>query len=189
MEFNTEDLAQQAQGSGKETLNRVSQPFKKAAGKAVREGGKKVGRAVRKGAVKAGKAVGKMAIKAGQALVKFIASLGPWGILILAVVLLLIFLFSAAFNFQQDERGSSGMLTLNPTYENPTTKTDTGYIKALALTEPNAIIDAYYKYMACNSHQKVYYDPDTNQLIDLNFSDINETADFASLIEIGRAHV
>lgn len=184
MDFNTEDLAQQAQGSGKETLNRMSQPIKKAASKAAREGGKKAGRAIRKGLVKVGKAVGKMAVKAGQALVKFIASLGPWGILILAIVLLLIFLFAAAFNFMQDERGSSGMMTLNPAYENPTSQTDTGYIKALALTEPQAIIDAYYKYMACNSHQKVYYDPNTNQLIDLNFSDVNETADFASLIDL-----
>ena len=86
MDFNTEDLAQQAQGSGKETLNRMSQPIKKAASKAAREGGKKAGRAIRKGLVKVGKAVGKMAVKAGQALVKFIASLGPWGILILAIV-------------------------------------------------------------------------------------------------------
>lgn len=188
MDFNNENLSQQAQQDASNAINRITQPAqnaaKGAAKRVAKKGAQKAGRAIGKGIRKVGKAAGKAAVKAGQALIKVIASLGPWGLLILGVLLGIILLVSVAFNYQKDERGSSSQVNLDPSYENPTSITDEGYLQALALTEPQAIIDAYYKYMSCDSHQKVYYDPETNQVIDLQFSNVDETADFASLIDL-----
>lgn len=181
MGFNNEELTQQAQNSASNTVGQAASPI---ARKVAQEGGKRAGRAISKGVVKAGKAIGKGAIKVGQALIKAIIAAGPIGLAILGVILLIIVIVSAAFNYQQDERGSSGQLSLDPVHQNPTSMTEDGYLQALALTEPQALIDAYYKYMSCNSHQKVYYDAATNKVIDLQFDNADETSDFASLMDL-----
>lgn len=76
-----------------------------------------------------------------------------------------------------DERGSSGALSLDPDVANPTTVID-GVNTAAALTESQALIDAYYKYMACDSHQKIYIDSDGQEHW-LQFSNADNTSDFA----------
>ena len=122
-----------------------------------------------------GRKVGKAASKAIAAfikhLIKLIIAMGWWG---LALILAIIFL-GLTFNFLKDERGVSGQQDLNYLYENPTMAGDDGLQHAIALIEPQALIDAYYKYMSCDSHQK-YYDGKFYR-----FSDSSQTEDFAGL--------
>lgn len=124
---------------------------------------------------KIGKRIGKSAEKAAVSflkhLIRLAVAMGWWA---LALIIAIIFLGSV-FNFLKDERGVSGQQDLNYLYENPTMVGEGGLQYAIALTEPQALIDAYYKYMACDSHQK-YYDGKFYR-----FSDSAQTEDFAGL--------
>lgn len=128
----------------------------KKAGKQVKKVGKKAAKKVGKQAAKTGKKVGKQAVKVGKKVVKvtvkliksliqligkLIAALGPWGCLILAIIILL----AVIFNWLLDERGSTGQLSQDPEYENPLIQIEEGVRQVAALTEPQALIDAYYK--------------------------------------------
>ena len=184
MEDNFENMsAQQAEEDLKRAAKKAAQPVKNGAKKVA----KKVGNEVKKGAKKVLKKAGKKALQLAakaikafvQAVIKLLAALGPWGILIL----ILIIIFAASFNYVKDERGSSSQMTLDPSYENPTTMTDEGYIKAAAMTESQALIDAYYKYLSCDSFQKVYVD-DSGTVHRYNFSNVAQTADFAGLTDL-----
>lgn len=174
--FDPNNSAQQAEQALKKAGSTIARPVKNAAKNAAKKTGKKILK-------KLGKAAAKLAIKAIkafiQAIVKLITALGPWAL----VILLIIIFFSAAFNFMKDERGSSSQMTLDPAYENPTTMTDEGYIKASAMTESQALIDAYYKYLSCDSFQKVYVD-NSGTIHRYNFSNVAQTADFAGLTDL-----
>ena len=165
MDDNNEQISQQGLDDAKRVVKRMAEPVKRGA--------------IRLGK-KAGKAAVKLGIKAAQAFLHAVKALlvaiGPWGCLALAVILL----FSAVFNWQQDERGSSGQLSQDLRNENPTSVVD-GVNIASALTEPQALIDAYYKYLACDSHRKLFVDPDTGEEVWLQFSNADETSDFAGL--------
>ncbi len=82
-----------------------------------------------------------------------------------------------AADFLLEERGSSGSISLDQGYSNPTYLSDDGTITAVAYSEPQAIIDAYYKYMSANSQTKYY----NGSLF--NFSDSSQTRDFAGLMD------
>lgn len=174
--FDPNDSAQQAEQALKIAGNTIAKTAKNAVKNGVKRQGKKLLK-------KAGKAAAKLAVKAIkafiQAIIKLIATIGPWG----ALILLVIVIFAAAFNFMKDERGSSSQMTLDPAYENPTTMTDEGYIKATAMTESQALIDAYYKYLSCDSFQKVYVD-ESGAIHRYNFSNVAQTADFAGLADL-----
>ncbi len=119
--------------------------------------------------------VGRCAAKAVATFVKYLARLivamGWFGV---GITILIIFL-ACVFNYLKDERGVSGQQDLNYLHENPTVAGDDGLQHAIALTEPQALIDAYYKYMSCDSHQK-YYDGAFYR-----FSNSAQTEDFAGL--------
>lgn len=169
---NIDESAQQAQNSAQDSMKRVantvSQPLKKIG----RNIGKRAGKAIRKAAFKAIK----LFIKA---LIKLLIALGPW----VAAILIFLIIVAAAFDFEKDERGSTSSLTLDPAYENPTTMTEEGYLKADAMTEQQALIDAYYKYLACDSFQKVFID-DSGTIHRYKFSNVEQTADFAGLTDL-----
>ena len=125
-----------------------------------------------------GKRAEKAAVSFLKHLIRLAAAMGWWA---LALIIAIIFLGSV-FNFMKDERGVSGQQDLNYLYENPTMIGEDGLQHAIALTEPQALIDAYYKYMACDSHQKYYKGKS------YRFSDSAQTEDFAGLQDYyGRA--
>lgn len=176
----------QAKKVGKKAAKKVGKKAAKAGkkvGKQAVKVGKKVAKKTAKVAVKVGKHVVKAAVKIGKALVqliaKLLAALGPWGCLILAIIILL----AVVFNWLLDERGSTGQLSQDPEYENPLVVAENGVRQVAALTELQALIDAYYKYMSCDSHQKIYVDED-GEAHWLQFSDQEETADFSTLIDL-----
>jgi len=177
--FDLNDTAQQAEESLKRAANTAARPFRQLARNAARRTGRKAAR----GLLRAGKKAGKLAIQAikafVQAVIKLMATLGPWAL----VILLAIIIFAAAFGYMKDERGSSSQMTLDPSHENPTVMTDEGYLKATAMTESQALIDAYYKYLSCDSFQKVYVD-DSGTIHRYNFSNVTQTADFAGLTDL-----
>lgn len=163
-----EEISQQAQESAKRTMqnNTLTKWFKSSGA------GRKIGK-------KAVQATGKLLVAFLNALKSLLLALGPIGIGVLVGIVI----FAAAFNYIMDERGSSGQLDLDPSKENPTVMTDEGYRTAVAMTESQALIDAYYKYLSCDSHQKVYVDESGN-IVTLQFSNAEQTADFAGLSDI-----
>lgn len=175
MDFNNEDLAQQAQRSAGSTLNKFAAPVKQLG----KQAGRKAAKAAGKLAMNGMKAVAKLLAKLAAAIIKLLIACWPVALVLLIIILLV----AVSFNYQIDERGSSGQLDLSPSVQNPTEMTDAGYLQAIALTEPQAVIDAYYKYMACNSQQKVFLDSD-GTVIKLEFDDTNKTSDFASLSDL-----
>ena len=108
LEDNFENMsAQQAEEDLKRAAKKAAQPVKNGAKKVA----KKIGNEIKKGAKKVLKKAGKKALQLAakaikafvQAVIKLLAALGPWGILIL----ILIIIFAASFNYVKDERGSS----------------------------------------------------------------------------------
>ena len=181
--FDPNDSAQQAEQDLKNATQKAAQPVKNAGRKVARKIGNKAKEAGKKAVKKIGKKAIKLAAKAikafVQAIIKLLAALGPVG----CIILFLIIIVAASFNLVKDERGSSTQMTLDPSYENPTVMTDEGYIKASAMTESQALIDAYYKYLSCDSFQKVYVD-NSGTVHRYNFSNVAQTADFAGLTDL-----
>ena len=148
----------------------------------IQQGAATVGRNTLRIGKKALKGVTKNAIKLATNFMAALAKLLLAALPYVLVVIFIIFFIAIIYNWQLDERGSSGQLSQDPSNENVVEVVD-GIQTAVALTEPQAIIDAYYKYMACNSHQKVYVDSNGNEIW-LKFSDTDDTSDFSGLIDI-----
>lgn len=169
MGHETQNTAQQGAESVKNVGKQAANKVKRAASNQV----KKVARNVGKKAVRAlGKAVAKIAKTIIQLLIKLIALLGPIGLIIFAILIIL----AGCFVFVLDERGSNESNNLDPDVQNPSyMENSSGITKAVALTEPQAVIDAYYKYMSCSSYVKAY----SGKLWE--FQDADKTEDFAGL--------
>ncbi|MBR0281944.1 MAG: hypothetical protein IJQ81_10185, partial [Oscillibacter sp.] len=135
--------------------------------------GKRAGNAIGKLGKKAVKAVVKLIVKL---IAKLIALLGAAGIILIGLVAAVI-LICCIFNWMKEERGTSAQFAQDSVYENPTVMMEDGLLHAAALTEPQAVIDAYYKYMSSDSHTK-YYNGKY-----YNFSKENQTHDFAGLMD------
>ena len=125
----------------------------------------------------AGGRAGKLAARLLKLLAKL---LGKWLVAALAILAVGMSLYAIADYFLE-ERGSSGSLSLDPEYENPSYTDTDGVTKAVAMTEPQARIDAYYKYMSAASYVK-YYGNKTFALINSDDSG-GETSDFAGLVD------
>ena len=158
---------------GLEGVKNAGQAAAHQAGRLAKRGISKATRGVRKAAGRAIKKVAAQAAKAiTSAVTKLIAALGPIGIVAIAVLLIV----ALAFTYILEERGSvnSNVLdvdTENPTYMDP----ETGIITGIALTEPQAVVDAYYKYMSTGSYIKTYKDNIWE------FMTPEQTEDFAAL--------
>ena len=158
---------------GLEGVKNAGQAAVHQAGRLAKRGISKATRGVRKAAGRAIKKVAAQAAKAiTSAVTKLIAALGPIGIVAIAVLLIV----ALAFTYILEERGSvnSNVLdvdTENPTYMDP----ETGIITGIALTEPQAVVDAYYKYMSTGSYIKTYKDNIWE------FMTPEQTEDFAAL--------
>ena len=136
-----------------------------------------IGQKVKGVAKAAGRKVARSASKTVISLIgKLIALAGPIGIGILVAAIVL----GACFSWVYDLRGSTGDLSRDPEYSNPVTEVD-GVFVAQALTEPQALIDAYYNYLSCISAQKLFVDPETGEEVWLQFDDTDETSDYAGL--------
>lgn len=146
------------------------------AGNAARRAGHTAGKALKRGAKNVGKTAGKAIGKGLGALLK--NPLVLKALIIVGVVLFIIFIVSGGFDYEQEERGSSSRVD-HVNGENPFYTTAQGYQAALALTEPQALLNAYYRYLACNSVTKMAYID--GKMIDLRFDDPDQTSDFASL--------
>lgn len=160
-----DDLSQQGVDDAKELGKKAARPVVNGLKRGIRKVGRKAAKAVGKAAVKIGKAL-------VQAIVKLLAILGPIGLAVLLVIVLL----AGTFVFLLDERGSNESNDLDPDVQNPTyIDESSGISKALAMTEPQAVIDAYYKYLSCSSYFKTY---DKKIFV---FNDPAQTTDFAGL--------
>ena len=162
-----------------EGLDKINELGSKA-GDIAGKGAKKAGRAIGKGLKKAGSAAGKKAAQAvvkalqaiGQALISLLGMLGPIALIILGIALF----FVMVWNFLDDSRGAGEHRNQDPSIENPVEyNSEYGVYKATALNKPQALIDAYYKYMSCNSYVK---------LVDGELFTFSEnTEDFAGLAD------
>lgn len=160
-----DDLSQQGMEEAKNIGKKAARPIVNGLKRGMRKYGRKAAKAVGKGLVKVGKSL-------VQAIIKLLALLGPIGI---GILLLIVFL-AGTFVFLLDERGSNESNDLDPDVQNPTYIEDTsGISKAIAMTEPQAVIDAYYKYLSCSSYFKTY----SNKIFE--FSNADQTSDFAGL--------
>lgn len=188
---NMDETSQQAEEAVKEKAKAVADKagnkVKNVAKKGAKKVGKKVGQYIGKGAKKLGKKAAQgaaKAVKAGikaiiqlakmfiQALIKLIALLG-WPLLIIIIIIIV---FSLLWVFKFEERGSTQSNDLMPGSENPTYVDEkTAVTTAVAMTEPQAVIDAYYKYMSTQSFVKEY----NGKLYE--FADEDDTADFSAL--------
>ncbi|WP_289026657.1 GDSL-type esterase/lipase family protein [uncultured Flavonifractor sp.] len=173
--------------ASRQATEQAARPVKDEAGKLAKRGARKAGRAVGRGARKLGRAAArgvktvakaavKTAVSAVKALVsmiaKLIAILGPWALVLLAFILL----FVLVWNVMYEERGSTESNDMTPGVENPSVvDPDTALNTAVAMTEPQAVIDAYYKYMSTQSFTKEYGD----KLYE--FADPDEVTDFSAL--------
>lgn len=184
---NMDETSQQAE----ETVKNKARWAANKAGNQVKKVGKKAAKKVGQKAAKGAKQLGKKAIrgagkavKAGikaivqiakmfiQILLKLLALLG-WPLLI---ILIIIIVFSVIWVFNFEERGSTESNDLMPGTENPTiVNEETAVTTAVAMTEPQAVIDAYYKYMSTQSFVKEY----NGKLYE--FADEDDTADFSAL--------
>ena len=102
------------------------------------------------------------------------------GIPLVAAILLAAAVLTV-FDIEIDSRGPQSNIFLSTDYENPTEYKNGSY-HAVALIEPEALADAYYKYMSVLSHTKVY-SPDEDSEITLVFDNEKQTTDFASLMD------
>lgn len=126
---------------------------------------------------KIGDQAGKLAVRLLKLLIKL---LGKWLLVAVAVLAVGAALFTFADYFLE-ERGSSESLSLDPEYENPSYTDSDGLLRAVAMTEPQARIDAYYKYMSAASYTKYYGGKSFALINDDNSGD--ETSDFAGLVD------
>ena len=184
---NMDETGEQAEQAVKEKASQGAKKVGRQVSKGAKKVGRKAGQYIGKGAKKLGKKAvqgAAKAIKAGikalvqiakmfiQALIKLVALFG-WPLLI---VLIIIIVFSLLWVFQFEERGSTQSNDLMPGSENPTiVNEETAVTTAVAMTEPQAIIDAYYKYMSTQSFVKEY----NGKLYE--FADENDTEDFSAL--------
>lgn len=163
------DLAKAgARRAGRAAMHRV--------GDAARGAGRIAGKALKRGAANVGRTASKAIGKGVGALLKNPLVLKV--LIVVGVILLLIFIVAGGFDYEQEERGSSSRVD-HINGENPFYTTAEGYQAALALTEPQALLNAYYRYLACNSVTKLAYVD--GKMIELQFNDPDETSDFSSL--------
>lgn len=141
----------------------------------VKKGVKFAKSSVKNGKV-AAKALGKAAKAIGaaiKAIVQFIIAIG-WPLIIALLVIALV--CGLAFVWFEEDRGTSDDVNLGYEDVNPTAfDKETGALTALSMTEPQAVVDAYYKYMACQSYTKDY--------CGTQFTFRKNTEDFAGLTD------
>ena len=171
-----DNVGQQAMNDVTDKAKSLGQKGMKKAGRMAKKATRKATNALRKGVVKGVKAAAKFAVNIAKIFIKIIVQLislagGPM------LVCLGIFLVgSLIWNFLAEERGSNQSDNLDPSVQNPAiVDTETGITTALAMTEPQAVIDAYYKYMSTCSFTKSYND----KLY--TFNKPEQTQDFAGL--------
>ena len=160
-------------GDSMDEMNSQNEQMSQSGSDKVAAVGKRAGNAIGKLGKKAVKAVVKLIVKL---IAKLIALLGAAGIILIGLVAAVI-LICCIFNWMKEERGTSAQFAQDSVYENPTVMMEDGLLHAAALTEPQAVIDAYYKYMSSDSHTK-YYNGKY-----YNFSKENQTHDFAGLMD------
>ncbi|GBF71258.1 hypothetical protein LAWASA_4015 [Lawsonibacter asaccharolyticus] len=181
---NMGDVSQQASD---QVTGKIKEKAEKGAKEVANKVGKKVGKAVKKGAKKVAKATAKVvkaavkaAVKTAVTVIKTLISLivkllvvaWPFVLILLVIVIVLVVIADVIYG----ERGSGQVNDFNPAVMNPTLiDENTKAVTALAQTEPQAVVDAYYKYLSTQSFTKEYND----KLYE--FADEDETADFSAL--------
>lgn len=170
----------------RKAANQLKKRAVRGARKAVSNGTKKAAKAVSNGTKKAAKAMGKMAasaVKAGiraiggavKSIIHFLVATPP-GWICDIILLLFLIIVGGIYVFQYEERGSNESNNLDPDVQNPAyMDTLTGITRAVAMTEPQAVIDAYYKYMSTSSYVKV------SGAETFHFQNPEQTQDFAGL--------
>jgi len=184
-EFNQQS-ARQAQEDIKQMGRTASAPVRNLAKSGLKKGAKTVGKKVGKAVGKGLKALGKKGLQlakwiAGKLLAavkSLIAAIGPWGVLIIIVIVIIVIVFFWLY----EDRGATGQLTLDPDAENPLILQEDGSYAPIAMTPAQAYIDAYYKFLAVDSHQKLFVD-ETGVEHWLSFTDAATTEDFATLTD------
>lgn len=171
-----DDVSQQGLDGVKDAGRKLASPVKRAGQAAV----SKAKTELIKSTGKAVKAAGKAVAGAVKALIAALPEIGGVLLIVLAVILVVILIVGCAHVFLLEERGTNESNNLNPVYQNPSYMTETGVTKAIAMTEPQAVVDAYYKFMSTSSYIKSYQ----GKLYE--FQTPEETQDFAALRDYNR---
>lgn len=171
-----EEVAKQKAKQGAQKVGKQVKKVGKKAGNYIGKKAKKLGKKAVRGAGKAAKNSVNMLIKMLKMfisiLIKLFLLLG-WPLLIIIIIIVI---FSTVWVFLFEERGSTESNDLMPGSENPTiVNEESAVTTAVAMTEPQAVIDAYYKYMSTQSFIKEY----DGTLYE--FADEEDTADFSAL--------
>ena len=138
---------------------------------------KSAGKKMEKAAVRAGKELVKNII---QCISKLLALLGPIGIGIVVTIIFICLVCTVVF----DQRGSSGDMSLKAGDQNAVVQNEDGVLEVAAFSEPQALIDAYYKYLSCASQSKVYVKEDGTYK-QLSFFDADQAVDYSQLMDAG----
>lgn len=146
--------------------------------KATRGLRKKAKEAIKRAAKEAAKRVAQAVKALGQLIAKLFAAFP----VAMAIILVVIILICLAYMWFYEERGSTQSKTLDPEYDNPTYVDDTvGILRADKLTEPQAVLDAYYKYLSCQSYTKEYGYEESGIWKTKGLTFREDTEDFAGL--------
>ena len=153
---------------------------------AIKSGARKAGNAVKnkiKKKLQLRKKIQKQIVRlikaAIRALVRTILMItGPIGLLILVIVIVATLAVGGILNIT----GSNGYVIEDTDLTNPMVEDENHVYQAQALLEPQALKDAYYKYMACRSYIKIYDDgSDEGMTLELDYDDDEMVEDFAGL--------
>lgn len=148
----TNESVESAKEKGRSMQNmghRANQVVKKAT-RGVRQKAKE-------GLKAAGKKMAKAAVKLIKAIGQLIAKLVAAAPVAVAVILVVAIVLGFTYTWFCEDRGTSQNKALSSSAENPAhIDKETGALTAVGLTEPQAILDAYYKYMACQSYVKEF---------------------------------
>ena len=161
------DISSQSENALKSGAQQVAHTAASGAKKGVRLAKKGI-----KAAKTAGKTIKAIASAIKSAVTALISILGPVGLVIIAFILI----FGLLFVWFSEDRGTGGDVTLGYEEANPFVfDEETGAMTALSMTEPQAIVQAYYKYIACQSYTKDYKGS--------KFTFREDTEDFAGLTD------
>lgn len=145
--------------------------------------GNKIKKRTRNVTQKAARAAGRMAKAMIKKLIAFIiAHAVP-----ILIIFFLLLLFLGLLNLQVNTPGTTNNVTQDINHQNPMAYDEKGDLNAVALVEPQAMKDAYYKYMACRSYRKLVIDGTDEIWLEFDYENPEMYQDFAGLMDYNDA--
>ena len=118
-----------------------------------------------------------------QKLILFLVHFGPWILLGIFALILLIQLV----HIDVESTGTDNNVTQDANHQNDMAYDENGLLQAVAMVEPQAMKDAYYKYMACQSYRKLVVIGSEEIWLEFNYDDPDMYQDFAGMTDANNA--